>query len=141
MSQGMFISSAALRENSELRQGQLMSITDDFRNSDITVFYVFMNQGIEIMPGNISHVGFSAIELFKIFDEVEFAGISKPVVGVFYNEETEPAFSPSTRKFIDNNTTFWPYQAGFTLKNTLILNVIHVPQKSEWTVALSFVTQ
>jgi hypothetical protein len=141
MSQGMFISSAALRENSELRQGQLMSITDDYRNSEITVFYVFMNQGIEMIPGNISHVGFRAIELFKIFDEVEFSGISKPVVGVFYNEETEPVFTPSIRKFSDKNTTYWSYQAGFTVKNSFILNVIHIPQKSEYTVALSFVAQ
>lgn len=140
MSQGMFISSAALRENSELRQGQLMSITDDYRNSDITVFYVFMNQGIEMIPGTISHVGFRAIQLFKIFDEIEFSGISRPVVGVFYNEETEPVFSPSIRKFTDNNSTFWSYQAGFTVMNRLILNVIHVPQKSELTVALSFIT-
>ncbi len=138
MSQGMFISSAALRENSKLRQGQLMSITDDYRNSDITLFYVFMNQGIEMMPGNISHVGFRAIQLFKIFTEVEIAPVSKPVVGIFYNEETEPAFSPSTRRFVDKNSTFWSYQAGLTLKNMFILNVIHVPQKSEWTIALSF---
>jgi hypothetical protein len=141
MSQGMFISSAALRENSELRQGQLMSITDDYRNSDITLFYVFMNQGIEMIPGNLSHVGFRAIELFKIFDEVEFSGISKPVLGIFYNEETEPVFTPSVRKFTDKNTTYWSYQAGFTVKNTFILNVIHIPQKSELTVALSFVAQ
>ncbi|MDP2883794.1 MAG: hypothetical protein Q8P51_02080 [Ignavibacteria bacterium] len=139
MSQGMYISSAALRENSELRQGQLMSITDDYRNSDITLFYVFLNQGIEMMPGNISHVGFRAIQLFKIFGEVEFAPVSKPVLGVFYNEETEPAFNPSTRRFVDKESTFWSYQAGFTLKNMFILNVIHTPQKSEWTVALSFV--
>jgi hypothetical protein len=141
MSQGMFISSAALRENSELRQGQLMSITDDYRNSDITVFYVFMNQGIEMIPGNISHVGFRAIELFKIFDEVEFGGFSRPVIGVFYNEETEPVFTPSIRKFADKNSTYWSYQAGFTVQKSFILNVIHIPQKSELTVALSFVAQ
>ncbi len=140
MSQGMFISSAALRENSELRQGQLMSITDYYRNSDITLFYVFMNQGIEMMPGNIAHVGFRAIQLFKIFSEVELGPFSKPVVGVFYNEETEPAFNPPTRKFVDKNSTFWSYQAGFTLRNMFILNLIHVPQKSGWTVALSFIT-
>jgi hypothetical protein len=141
MSQGMFISSAALRENSELRQGQLMSITDDYRNSDITVFYVFMNQGIEMIPGNISHVGFRAIELFKIFDEVELGGFSRPVIGVFYNEETEPVFTPSIRKFSDKNTTYWSYQAGVTVQKNFILNVIHIPQTSELTVALSFITQ
>jgi hypothetical protein len=141
MSQGMFISSAALRENSELRQGQLMSITDDYRNSEITLFYVFMNQGIEMIPGNISHVGFRAIQLFKIFDEIEFVGISKPVIGVFYNEETEPVFAPSIRKFTDKSTTFWSYQAGITVKNMFVLNVIHVPQKPELTIALSYVVQ
>jgi hypothetical protein len=140
MSQAMFISSAALRENSELRQGQLMSITDDYRNADVTLFYVYMNQGIEMIPGTISHVGFRAVQLFKIFNEVEFDPVTKPVIGVFYIEETEPVYNPPTRKFVDQSSTFWSYQAGFTFTNMFILNVIHVPQKSDWTVALSFVT-
>lgn len=138
MSQGMFISSTALRENSELRQGQLMSITDDYRNSDVTMFYVYLDQGIEMIPGSINHVGFRAVQLFKIFSEVKFSIFSKPVIGLFYNEGTEPEFIPTSRKFIDKQTTFWSFQAGITFQDSFILNVIHTPQKSEWTVAFSF---
>ena len=76
-----------MRENSELRQGKLMSITDDYRNSDITLFYVYLSQGIEMMPGNVSHIGFRAIQLFKIFSGVKLSVFSKPVIGLFYNEE------------------------------------------------------
>lgn len=139
MSQGIFISSAALRENSELRQGQLMSITDDYRNSNVTLFYVYLSQGIEMIPGNVSHVGFRAIQLYKIFDEVTMSMISKPVLGLFYNEETEPEFKPALRKFVDKESTFWSYQAGVTIQERFILNVIHSPKTSEWTAALSFV--
>lgn len=138
MSQGMFISSAALRENSELRQGQLMSITDDYRNSDFTMFYVYLDQGIEIIPRNLNHVGFRAIQLFKVFSEVKFSILSKPVIGLFYNEETEPEFNLTAHKFIDKKSTFWSFQAGITFQDSFILNVIHTPQKSDWTVALSF---
>jgi hypothetical protein len=138
MTQGMFISSTALRENSELRQGQLMTITDDYRNSDITLFYVYLDQAIEMIPGSFNHVGFKAVQLFKIFDELKFSVFSKPVIGLFYNEETEPSFNPRTRKFIDVESSFWSFQAGLTLNDSFILNVIHTPHKSEWNVALSF---
>jgi hypothetical protein len=87
MSQGMFISSAALRENTELRQGKLMSITDDYRNSDITFFYVYLNQGIQIIPGNINHVGFRAFQIIKMFNEIEFSFISNPVLGIFITKK------------------------------------------------------
>ena len=140
MSQGMFISSTALRENSELRQGQLMSITDDYRNSDVTMFYVYLNQGIEMIPGNINHVGFRAVQLFKIFNELKFSIISKPVIGLFYNEETEPEFNSTSHKFIDKQKAFWSFQTGLTFYDSFILNVIHTPYKSEWTVALSFLS-
>lgn len=138
MTQGMFISSTALRENSELRQGQLMTITDDYRNSDITLFYVYLNQAIEMIPGSVNHVGFKAVQLFKIFNELEFSIFSKPVIGLFYNEETEPSFNPRTRKFADIQSSFLSFQVGLTLNNYFILNVIHTPHKSEWNVALSF---
>ena len=138
MSQGMFISSTALRENSELRQGQLMSITDDYRNSDFTMFYVYLDQGIEMIPGTVNHVGFRAIQLFKVFSEVKFSILSKPVIGIFYNEETEPEFNLMTHKFIDKQSTFWSFQTGITFQDSFILNVIHTPQKSDWAVALSF---
>lgn len=139
MSQGIFISSAVLRENSELRQGQLMTITDQYRNSDMTLFYIYLNQGIEMIPGNINNVGFRAIQLYKIFSEVKFSIISNPVLGIFYNEETEPEFSPMNRRFIDKKATFWSFQAGLTFMDSFILNVIHAPKKYEWKVALSFI--
>jgi hypothetical protein len=138
MTQGMFISSTALRENSKLRQGQLMNITDDYRNAEMTLFYVYLNQAIEIMPGTTNHVGFRAIQFFKIFSDVKFSILSKPVIGVFYNEETEPGYNPLTRKFVDDQTTFWTFQAGLTFDDRFVLNVIHTPDKAEWNFALSF---
>jgi hypothetical protein len=135
----MFISSVALRENSELRQGQLMSITDDYRNSDITMFYVYLNQGITIMPGTVNHVGFRAIQLYKIIDEINVFQISKPVAGIFYNEETMPEMNLTTHFFVDNTLKYFSYQLGMTIAGSIILNVIHVPKKDEWTTALSFV--
>jgi hypothetical protein len=138
MSQGIFISSAALRENSELRRGQLMSITDDYRNSDVTVFYVYLNQGIEIMPGDINHIGFRAIQLYKIFSKVKVSVFSKPVIGLFYNEETEPVFNTLSHRFTDRQKTYFSYQAGMTFYDDFILNVIHTPEKSDWIVAFSY---
>lgn len=141
MSQGIFISSTALRENSELRQGKLMSITDDYRNSDITLFYVSLNQEIEMIPGRKNNVGFRAIQFYKIFNEINFSVISNPVAGLFYNEETLPEYNPVQHSFIDSKTTFWSFQTGVTLLNNFILNVVHTPQKSEWIIALSFLYQ
>jgi hypothetical protein len=139
MSQGIFISSAALRENSKLRQTQLMSITDDYRNSDITMFYVYLDQGIEMIPGKLNHVGFRAIQLYKIFSEISFSVITNPVLGLFYNEEILPEYSPALRSFSDVKSTFWSFQTGVTVSNVFIFNVIHSPKISEWIVALSFV--
>lgn len=139
MSQGMFISSTALRENSELRQGQLMTITDDYRNADITLFYVYLDQAIQMGPGAANHVGFRAIELFKVFEEVSYSFLSKPVLGIFYNEETNPEFNISTHTFVDKQNSFFSFQAGVTILDSFILNAINIPQKSEWTIALSFV--
>ncbi len=138
MAQGMFISSMALRENSELRQGKLMNITDDYRNADVSLFYVYMDQGIEMIPGNINHVGFMAVQLFKIFSEVNFSVFSKPVIGAFYNEETTPEFSLTSHKFIDKKISFFSFQVGMTLNDSFIFNVIHSPKTSEWTIALSY---
>jgi len=139
MSQGMFISSTALRENSELRQGQLMSITDDYRNADVTLFYVYLDQAIPMGPGALNHVGFRAIELFKVFEEAGFSILSKPVIGLFYNEETNPAYNPVSHNFTDVKNSFFSFQAGVTIADSFILNVTDIPEKSDWTVALSFV--
>ncbi len=133
MSQGMFISSVALRENSELRQAQLMSITDDYRNSDITLFYVYLNQGIPMKPGTLNHVGFRAVQLFKIFDEVNLFHVSKPVVGIFYTEETTP-----NNFLVDFTSKYFSYHLGVTVVGNIIFNIVHVPKKEEWTTALSF---
>ena len=137
MSQGMFISSAALRENTKLRQGKLMSITDDYRNSDITFFYVYLNQGIQIIPGNINHVGFKAVQIIKIFNEIEFSFISNPVLGIFYNEETEPEYNPITRIFDDKEISYMSFQVGTTFYDSFILNITNAPSRGEWTFALS----
>ncbi|MDP2038178.1 MAG: hypothetical protein Q8L04_12420, partial [Ignavibacteria bacterium] len=75
---------------------------------------------------------------FKIFNELELSIFSKPVIGLFYNEEIEPSYNPRTRKFADIQSSFWSFQAGLTLNDNFILNVIHTPHKSEWNVALSF---
>ncbi len=139
MSQGMFISSVALRENSELRQGQLMSITDDYRNSNITLFYVYLNQGITIMPNTINHVGFRVVQLYKIFNEINFGIISKPIAGLFYNEETTPEMNMTNHLFVDATSKFFSYQLGITLNGNIILNMIHIPKKEEWRTAVSFV--
>ncbi len=139
MSQGMFISSIALRENSELRQGQLMSITDDYRNSDITLFYVYLKQGITIIPGTVNHVGIRAFQAFKIFDEISVLNISKPVLGIFYNEETSPTMNMTSHLFDDSVSKYFSYHLGATFSENLILNVIHIPAKDEWTTALSVV--
>lgn len=139
MSQGIFISSTALRENSELRQGQLMSITDDYRNSDITLFYVSLNQEIEMIPGKKNHVGFRAIQLYKIFNEINFSIISNPVVGLFFNEETFPEYNPIQRSFADTKKNYWSFQTGLTIADYIIFNIIHSPEKSNWIFALSII--
>jgi len=141
MTQGMFISSMALRENSELRQGQLMSITDYYRNADFTFFYVYMQQGIEMIPGRINHVGFRAVQVFKLFSGTQALFFSKPVIGAFYNEETEPVFVVPQRTFVDERSTYWSFQLGATVQDVFIVNTIVAPDRTQWRVALSYVYQ
>jgi len=111
-----------------------MTITDEYRNADMSLFYVYMNKGIEMTPGTISHVGFRAVQLFYVFSKIKFS----PVLGVFYNEETEPAFDPMTHSFSDKTINFWSFQTGASFFNKFILNSIYTPDKSEWIVALSY---
>jgi len=139
MTQGIFISSMALRENTQLRQAQLMSITDDYRNANFSVFYVYLNQGVEMMPNQINHVGFRVIQLYHIFNDIKLSFISKPVTAIFYNEETEPKFSTKTYSLVDETNKFWSYQIGVTLFDRFVFNVIQVPSKSDWTIALSYI--
>lgn len=138
MSQGIFISSLALRENSELRRGQLMTITDDYRNADITFFYVYVNQGVEMIPGTVNHVSVRAFQFFKVFSQTEVHLFSKPVIGLFYSEETTPEFHPPTRKFSDETTTYWSFQVGATVQDVFIVNTIWTVSQSRWTLALSY---
>ena len=138
MSQGMFISSLALRENSELRQGQLMTITDDYRNADFTFFYVYLNQGVEMIPGMVNHISVRAFEFFKIFSQTEALLFSKPVIGLFYNEETTPEFRPPIRRFSDEKTTYWSFQIGATVEGVFIVNTLWALNQSRWTIALSY---
>ena len=143
MTRGIFISSAALSYNSKLRQTQMMTITDDYRNSDISMFFVYMNQGIEMIPDQINNVGFRVVQLYKLFDKTKFSVFSKPVIGIFYNEETEPEgkFNPITHSmtFTDKTNKFWSYQLGVTVIDRFILNAVNNPENSEWTVALSYI--
>jgi len=131
----------ALRENSELRQGQLMSITDYYRNADFTFFYVYMQQGIEMIPGRINHVGFRAVQVFKLFSGTQALFFSKPVIGAFYNEETEPVFVVPQRTFVDERSTYWSFQLGATVQDVFIVNTIVAPDRTQWRVALSYVYQ
>lgn len=139
ITQGIFISSAALSENSRLRRRQLMIISDDYRDAEISFFYVYMDQGIEMSPGSVNHVGFKAFQLFKVFNEINLPAISNPVIGVFYNEETEPEFNPATHSFKEKISNYWAYQLGITIYERFVLNAINNPEKSEWTIALSYI--
>ncbi len=141
MTQGIFISSMALRDNSQLRQGQLMTITDDYRNADNSLFYINLNQSIEIIPGNVNNVGLKAIQYYKIFTKIKFVNILNPVVGIFYNEETTPEFVPITLSFKDKTTSYFAFQTGATIFDRYILNVISYPSKSKWNIAFSYIYQ
>jgi hypothetical protein len=139
MSQGMFVSSMAMRENSELRQAQLMSITDDYRNADYSVFYVMLRQSIPMVPGKLNHIGFRAFQFFRNFTQVEFAGISGPILGVFYNEETEPQYIPAARTFTDKESSYWSLQLGATIAQSVIINSIVAMDRPQWRLAISYI--
>lgn len=135
---GMFVSSVTLRVNSQLRQRKLMMITDDYENSDFSFYYVHLNQ--KITP--TSNVGFSVLQLFKLFTNTEFWIFSEPVIGVFYNEETNPTanYNPITHQmeFGDETEKFWSYQVGSKFFEKFIFNIIHEPSRSGWTLAFSY---
>ena len=65
--------------------------------------------------------------------------ISKPVLGIFYNEETSPTMNMTSHLFDDSVSKYFSYHLGATFSENLILNVIHIPAKDEWTTALSVV--
>ncbi len=143
MTRGIFISSAALSYNSKLRQNQMMTITDDYRNSSISLFYVYLNQEIEMIPGQLNNVGFRVVQLFKLFENIKFSIFTNPVIGVFYNEETEPdaVFNPVTHSMsvTDKIDKFWSCQLGVTLYDRFIFNAINDFGHSGWTTTLSYI--
>ena len=98
---GMFISSITLRVNTQLRQRKLMAITDDYENSDYSLFYVHLNQKVT----STSNVGFTVLQFFKLFTDTEFWIFSDPVVGLFYNEETNPIIPFTFNSCIGNAFT------------------------------------
>ncbi len=135
---GMFVSNLTLRVNTLLRQKKLMTITDDFQNSDYSIYYVSLNQ--KITP--TSRVGFTVVQFFKLFTNTEFWIFKEPVVGLFYNEETNPtaSYNPITHKmdFGDETEKFWSFQIGSTIFNSFMFNVISEPSRSGWIVSASY---
>jgi hypothetical protein len=131
---GMFVSSITLRANSLLRQRKLMMITDDYENSDYSLYYVHLNQEIT----STSNVGFTVLQFFKLFTDTEFWIFNDPVVGIFYNEETNPVFDSKTYSLVDKKEKFLSYQIGFKIINTFLLEAIHSPAKDDFTIAFSY---
>jgi hypothetical protein len=131
---GMFISSIILRANSLLRQRKLMMITDDYENSDYSFFYVHLNQ--EITP--TSNVGFTALQFFKLFTDTEFWIFNDPVVGIFYNEETNPIFDSKTFSLVDKKEKYFSYQIGTKIIENFLIEAIHSPNKHELAFAISY---
>ena len=135
---GMFVSSVTLRVNSQLRQRKLMMITDDYENSDFSLYYVHLNQ--KITP--TSNVGFSVVQFFKLFTDTEFWIFSQPVIGLFYNEETNPTavYNPITHQmeFGDETDTFWSFQVGSRFFKSFVFNVIYEPSRTGWIVSFSY---
>ena len=130
----MFISSITLRVNSLLRQRKLMMITDDYENSDYSLFYVHLNQ--EITP--TSNVGFTVLQFFKLFTNTKLWIFNDPVVGLFYNEEINPVFDIHTFSLVDKKENYLSYQIGAKIIESLLVEVIHSPQKHELTLAISY---
>jgi hypothetical protein len=131
---GMFISSITLRVNSLLRQRKLMMITDDYENSDYSFFYVHLNQEMT----STSNVGFTVLQFFKLFPDQKFLIFTEPVVGVFYNEETNPVFDPKTFSLADKKESFLSYQIGAKIIENFLIEAIHSPAKHELTIAVSY---
>jgi hypothetical protein len=131
---GMFVSTITLRANSLLRQRKLMMITDDYENSDYSLYYVHLNQEIT----STSNVGFTVLQFFKLFTDTEFWIFNDPVVGIFYNEETNPVFDSKTYSLVDKKEYYLSYQIGFKIINTFLLEAIHSPAKDDFTIAFSY---
>jgi hypothetical protein len=83
-------------------------------------------------------VGFTALQFFKLFTDTEFWVFNDPVVGIFYNEETNPVFDSKTFTLVDKKEDYLSYQIGFKIINTFLLEAIHSPAKDDFTVAFSY---
>jgi len=134
---GMFISSITLRVNTQLRQRKLMAITDDYENSDYSLFYVHLNQKVT----STSNVGFTVLQFFKLFTDAKFWIIGEPVIGIFYNEETNPIFDIKTFSLVDKKENYLSYQVGIKIINSFLVETIHSPSKKDFTIAVSYLLQ
>lgn len=132
---GMFVSSVTLRVNSQLRQRKLLAISEDYESFDYSLFYVHLNQKIN---NNANNVGFTALQFYKLFSEVDFLIFSDPVIGLFFTKEINPLFDVKTFKLVDNKENYISYQIGFKIFNDFLFEVIHYPSKRDYTVALSY---
>ncbi|MBT3840325.1 MAG: hypothetical protein HOF50_10335 [Candidatus Marinimicrobia bacterium] len=139
MTHGMFIGSIALRENAELRQKQLMSITDDHRYANISLMYVALDQKILIIPSQMNTVGFRTARAITQWIDFDSYSISSPTLGIYITEETAPVFNPMTFSFDDTHESYSSIHVGVTIANKIILGLLHSPERDEWTLAVSFV--
>jgi len=137
MISGMFVSSITLRVNSQLRQRKLMMISDDYENSDYSFYCVHLNQKIT----STSNVGFTVLQFFKLFADVKFWIIGEPVIGIFYNEETNPIFDMKTFSLVDKKENYLSYQVGIKIINSFLVEAIHSPSKKDFTIAVSYLLQ
>ncbi len=127
---GIFISSIALRANSNLRQRQLLSVTDDFEISEYSIFYVHMNVKIDMGPNTVINTGFKAVQFYKFFADKKLCIFNEPVIGLFYNEETTPFFNKMTMHMDDETEKFFSFQIGSKINNKFMFNVITEPTRS-----------
>lgn len=135
---GMFISNMTLRVNSHLRQKRLMTVSESYQDADISIFYIHLNQNIT----PTSKVGFSVIQFYKLFANKNFWIFKEPVIGLFYNVETNPVtnFNPVTNQmeFGDKTEKFWSFHIGSTVFKNFMINVISEPTRSGLIIAASY---
>jgi hypothetical protein len=60
------------------------------------------------------------------------------VVGIFYNEETNPVFDSKTYSLVDKKENYLSYQIGFRIMNSFLLEAIHSPENEGFTIAFSY---
>ena len=135
---GIFISSTALRANSNLRQRQLLTITNDFEISEYSIFYVHMNVKIPMGSNTVVNTGFTALQFYKFFADKKFWIFNEPVIGLFYNEETTPVMNMTTMQMGEEKEKFFSFQIGSKINNKLMFNVIAEPTRSGIIGSLSY---